>query len=121
MENRYHITYEKNTHKDFKKIKKFSTSKIYYKRIIEEITNNIEKLKYMPRIHKTLICIKDPNGEYRRMVSGKYSIIYKIVKDEIIILRVFNQKENYLNQRNFILREKSQRYLIIKKKLRSIC
>ena len=36
------------------------------------------------------------------------------------ILRIFNQKENYLNQRNFILREKSQPYLIIKKKIRSI-
>ena len=66
MANLYHIIYEKNTHKDFKKIKKFSTSKIYYRRIIEEITSNIENLKYMPRIHKTLICFKDPKGEYRR-------------------------------------------------------
>ena len=41
------------------------------------------------------------------MIFGKYSIIYKIVKNEIIILRIFNQKENYLNQRKFILREKS--------------
>ena len=65
----------------------------------------------MPRIHKTLTYFKDKEGEYRRMLSGKYSIIYKIIKDEIIILRIFNQKENYLNQRKFILREKSQKYL----------
>lgn len=112
MANLYHVTYEKSTHKDLKKIRKFSITKTYYERIMQEITRNIENLKYMPRTHKTLICIKDPNGEYRRMLSGKYSIIYKIEKNEIIILRIFNQKENYLNQRKFILREKSQKYLI---------
>ena len=78
--------------------------------IIEKINKNIENLKYMPRMHKTLIYFKDKNGEYRRMISGKYSVIYKIIEDEIIILRIFNQKENYLNQRKFILREKIQKY-----------
>ena len=112
MESLYHVTYEKSTHKDLKKIKKYSISKTYYERIMQEINRNIENLKFMPRIHKTLICIKDPNGEYRRMASGKYSIIYKIIENEIIILRIFNQKENYLNQRKFILREKSEMYKI---------
>ena len=88
--------------------------------IIKQINNDIERLNFMPRIHKTLISYKDEKGEYRRIVSGKYSIIYKIFENEITILRIFNQKENYLNQRNFILREKSQPYLIIKKKIRSI-
>ena len=68
----------------------------------------------MPRIHKTLISSKDKEGEYRRIVSRKYIIIYKIVIDEIIILRIFNQKENYLNQRHFIQKEESARYLITK-------
>ena len=87
-----------------------------YKRIKKDIAN----LNFMPRIHKTLYSSKDPNGEYRRIISGKYIIIYQIKYDKINILRIFNQKENYLNQRNFILREKSQSYLIIKKKIRSI-
>ena len=112
MESLYHVIYEKSTHKDFKKIRKYSISKTYYERIMQEINKNIENLKFMPRIHKTLICVKDPNGEYRRMIFGKYSIIYKIEKNKIIILRIFNQKENYLNQRKFILREKSQMYKI---------
>lgn len=81
-------------------------------RIIEKIYKDIDNLSYMPRIHKTLICINEPNGEYRRMVSGKYSIIYKIENDEIITLRIFNQKENYLNQKKFILREEPQKYII---------
>jgi len=68
----------------------------------------------MPRIHKTLTTSKNPNREYRRMISGKYSVIYKIDNDKIIILRIFNQKENYLNSKKFILKEESQKYLITK-------
>lgn len=42
------------------------------------------------------------------------SIIYKIKDNEIIILRIFNQKQNYLNSKKFILREKSLKYIITK-------
>ena len=66
----------------------------------------------MPRIHKTLISSNDKEGEYRRMISGKYSIIYKIIKDKIIILRIFNQKEDYLNDKSFILKEESENYML---------
>ena len=65
----------------------------------------------MPRANKTLISAKDRQGEYRRRLSGKYSIIYKINDNQIIILRIFNQKQNYLNSKTFILREKSPRYI----------
>ena len=82
--------------------------------IIKRINKDIEDLLFMPRIHKTLIYFKDKETEYRRIVSGNYVIIYKIVEDEIIVLRIFNQKENYLNSKSFILREKSKKYLIIK-------
>ena len=83
-------------------------------KIIEKIYKDIENLEFMPRTHKTLIYFKDKSGEYRRMVSGKYSVIYKIVRDEIIILRIFNQKENYLNQKSFILKESFQKYIVMK-------
>lgn len=85
-----------------------------FEKIIERIYKDIDNLTFMPRMHKTLIYFKDKNGEYRRIVSGKYIIIYKIVKDEIIVLRIFNQRENYLNQRSFILKEESIKYLITK-------
>lgn len=81
-------------------------------KIMNKTYKDIENLIYMPRTHKTLIYFKDKKGEYRRSVSGKYIIIYKIVKDEIIILRIFNQRENYLNSRSFILKEESEKYLI---------
>lgn len=92
----------------------------YRSKVIEKIDKDIENLKVMPRIHKTVIYFKDNSGEYRRIVSGKYIIIYKIIKDQIIVLRVFNQKENYLNLNKFILREESQIYYLIKYKEKSI-
>ena len=109
----YHnIELSKNAKKDLDRIstylEDYNSSRT---KIIEKINNDIKNLTFMPRIHKTLIYFKDKSGEYRRIVSGKYIIIYKIVKDEIIILRIFNQKENYLNQRNFILKEESLEYL----------
>lgn len=83
-------------------------------KIIEKIYKDIDKLSCMPRINKTLIYLKDKKGEYRRSISGKYSIIYKINDNQIIILRIFNQRENYLNSKTFILREKSQKYSLTK-------
>ena len=83
-------------------------------KIIKKMHEDIEKLSFMPQTHKTLLSYQNPNGEYRRIVSGKYIIIYQINKTQINILRIFNQKENYLNQKRFILREKSQKYVVIK-------
>jgi len=109
----YKTIFSKKAKRDFIKIAKFMKN-YNSNKIIEKIYKSIDNLNYMPRTHKTLNYFKDKNGEYRRMISGKYSIIYKIVKDKIIILRNFNQKENYLNQRKFILREKSEKYKIKK-------
>ena len=81
---------------------------------INKIYKDIETLKFMPRINKTVYTLKDKNSEYRRLISGKYAIIYKIEKDQIIIIRIFNQKQNYLNSNKFILREKSTKYVIKK-------
>lgn len=83
-------------------------------KIIKRIHRDIENLSFMPRAHKTVLSYQNPNGEYRRIVSGKYIIIYQINKNKINILRIFNQKENYLNQRRFILREESPKYVVIK-------
>lgn len=100
-------------YKDIERIKN-RYNYYYQKKLIDRTEKDIMNLAHMPRMHKTLISAKDKDGEYRRMISGKYSVIYKIVKDEIIILRIFNQKENYLNQKKFILKEEIQKYLVIK-------
>lgn len=109
----YKIRFLSRAKKDLNRIaiymKEYNANKI-----IQKIHSDIDKLKYMPRIHKTLIYNKDKAGEYRRMISGKYSVIYKIEENKIIILRIFNQRENYLNHKKFILKEKSQKYIITK-------
>ena len=47
-------------------------------------------VQLMPRIHKTLYSSRNPNGEYRRIVSGKYIIIYQIQEEQINILRIYS-------------------------------
>lgn len=97
--------------KDLKRIHGYM-KEYNFEKVIERVYKDIENLKYMPRMHKTIFYYTNPEIEYRRIVSGKYVIIYKIEKNEIIILRIFNQKENYLNQKKFILREEPQKYII---------
>lgn len=111
MIKRYHIIYEESAYSDLKEIEDSYNCK---EKIINKIEKDIKSLEYMPRTTKTLISSKDRYGEYRRKISGKYSIIYKIVDDEIIILRIFNQKQNYLNSETFILKEKSLKYILMK-------
>ena len=43
-----------------------------------------------------------------------FKIVNKILNNQITILRVFSEKQNYLNLNDFILKEKSEKYLIIK-------
>ena len=119
MDIQYRITYDKKFYKDLYLIE-LRTTDSYYRKLKNKMSVVIENLQFMPRSHKTIYTLKDPMGEYRRIVLDKYSIIYKIVKYEIIILRIFNQKENYLNLNKFILREESQKYYLIKSKAKSI-
>lgn len=107
----YHIIYEESVYKDMERIINSSYS-FYQEELINKIKKDIMSLAYMLQIHKTLIASNDKYGEYRRMVSGKYSIIYKIIKDEIMILRIFYQKEDYLNDQSFILKEESEEYIV---------
>ena len=109
----YKTIFSQKAKRDLIKIAKFMRN-YNSNKIIEKIYKDIENLEFMPRINKTLIYFKDKNGEYRRIISGKYIVIYKIVEDEIIILRIFNQKENYLNSKKFILKEEFQKYVVIK-------
>ena len=112
MESHYQIIYTDNMQRDLDKIKDYCYE-VNIKNIITKIEQDIQCLTFMPRAYKTLVFVKDPQGEYRRMISGRYSIIYKIEENTIIILRIFNQKQNYLNSTNFVLKEESSQYKII--------
>ena len=104
----FKISMSTSSKKDIKKICRYMKG-YNIEKIMTRLKEDIDYLKFMPRIHKTLYYSNDPNGEYRRIVSGKYIIIYKIFKNQII-MRIFSQKQNYLNSKNFILREKVHQY-----------
>lgn len=111
----YKISLSNEANKDMDKISKYLKNfEANRDIIIKKIDKDINNLCFMPRIHKTIFYYTNPEMECRRMISGKYSVIYKIIDDEIIILRIFNQKQNYLNHKNFILKEKSPKYIITK-------
>ena len=64
-------------HEDIERIKSCYNYS-YQEKSINKLEQDIINLTYMPRIHKTLTVSNDKDGEYRRMISGNYSIIYKI-------------------------------------------
>ena len=103
----YKIKFSDKSKRDFRRISNYVEGERLEK-IYQQIDKDINNLQFMPRKNKTLYSSKEPNGEYRRLILGKYIIIYQIYNDQITVLRVFNQKENYLNQSKFILREKSK-------------
>lgn len=110
----YKIKLSKESKRDIRRLANYIEKYNYKTKLYKIIVDNIRNLTYMTRTHKTLYSFKDPKGEYRRIVSGKYIIIYKILNNQITILRVFSEKQNYLNLNNFILKEKSEKYLITK-------
>lgn len=107
----YRLELTNDAKTDLDELSKYLEEKGFYRnKVIEKINKDIVNLKYMPRIHKALLYLKDKQGEYRRIISGKYIIIYQINKDCINILRVFSEKQNYLNSENFIVKEEIQKY-----------
>ena len=109
----YKLEITKEAKNDLDKISEYLENYINYRdKVIEKINTDIINLRFMPRIHKTVTTHENPKGEYRRIVSGNYVIIYQINKEKIRILRVFSEKQNYFNQTNFILKEKSIKYIL---------
>ena len=106
---KYNIRILEEAEIDLVNIKKYIYSN---EKQIKKIYVDIQSLEFMPKRYKTLSYAKDKTGEYRRMISGNYSIIYKILEEEIIIIRIFHQKQNFLNQSKFILKENSNIYKI---------
>lgn len=113
----YKIEVSDEANQDIYKLTKYLQEfKYNMNKVVRKLNEDIDNLIFMPRAHKTLISSKNPDGEYRRMISGKYIVIYQIEKEQINILRVFSEKQNYLNSKNFILKEESQKYKVNKRR-----
>lgn len=83
---------------DFKTIGKFLSERSKNK-LIKEINIRFQNLKQMPKIYQRIYYEKSTDTDYRRIVHRKYIIIYKIQKNQITILRIVSEKENYLKSR----------------------
>lgn len=80
----YKIDYKSSVIKDFKKIDKTQCNKLVSKVEID-LSNNPEKGKAL-------------QGEYKGLFSyrmGDYRVIYTIMKDSVLILKVAHRKEVY--------------------------
>lgn len=104
MEELYQIIYEKAAIKDLNRIKKYCSSR-YYKNTIQSIINALKIIKVFPKMSKTLYSIENRFGDYRRAIIKKYVIIYKIEYKQIRVLRIFNVRENYINNDMFMVKE----------------
>lgn len=98
----YRINFSDKANSDINRIAEYR-QRYNVEKIIGKIYEDIENLNFMPRAHKTVLYYANPNGEYRRIVSGKYIIIYKI-----IILRIFFTKTKLFKFKKFYSKRKIQ-------------
>ncbi len=63
------------------------------RKVLKDKYRNIIKMPWMyPRLYYE----KKTKTDFRKIVYQNYIIIYKIQKNQIIILRIVSEKENYL-------------------------
>ncbi len=67
----------------------------------EELYIKYDDIKRMPRLYQRVFYEKKTKTDYRRIVHRKYIIIYKIHNNQITILRIVFQKEDYLKSQFF--------------------
>ena len=62
----------------------------------EELYIKYDDIKLMPRLYQRVFYEEKTKTDYRRIVHKKYIIIYKIHNNQITILRIVSEKEDYL-------------------------
>jgi len=85
---------------DLKNIYNFYSSKSYIaaKKLIQKIKNKPKTIQSsgFEKIGK----IDDINPKYRRLIVGYYKILYRIENNQIIIIRIFDSRQNPKKLRN---------------------
>ena len=80
----YNIVYKKSVHRDLKRIPKLETD-----RLLNQIETELAK---KADAHPTL---KGPFAGLRRCRSGDYRVIYAILGDDVLVLRIGHRKDIY--------------------------
>lgn len=97
MELLYKVKYHSVFLKDIEQLKKSVNEKKFTK-FMNQFRFEKAMLKRFPRMYPIIENRKSQNQEYRRIVLEKHIIIYKINSRDIIFLRIFHEKTNYINQ-----------------------
>ncbi len=70
-------------------------------RFLEELFLKYDDIKLMPRLYQRVFYEEKTKTDYRRIVHRKHIIIYKIHNNQITILRIVSEKEDYLKSQFF--------------------
>ena len=68
------------------------------KQLMKKVEETINRLKIMPEAYPIIKKYNELRMKYRRIVIGKYVIIYTILKKEIYIVHMYYGRSNYLNK-----------------------
>lgn len=83
----YNIVYKKSVQRDLKKLSKDEARQVL-KQIEEELSNNAE----------TYPVLKGQFGGLRKYRVGAYRVIYAILKDNVLVLRIGHRKDVYTRE-----------------------
>lgn len=83
----YKVTYKKSVFRDLSKLEKKDSKKIIL-RIEKELKSNADQHPILKGLFKGL----------RKLRVGNYRVIYSIINNDVLILRIAHRKEVYKNQ-----------------------
>lgn len=100
MVQNYKLIISDDADEDLTKIINHLSSK-NIKKFTEELLRKYENIRTMPKLYQRIYYEERTKEDYRRIVHKKYIITYKIYKNQITILRIVSEKENYLKSKFF--------------------
>lgn len=100
MEQKYELIVSEDADNDLSKIVQHLSEK-NTKKFSKELLLKYENITQIPKLYQRLYYEENKKADYRRIVHMKYIIIYKIHKNQITILRIVSEKEDYLKSKIF--------------------
>lgn len=83
----------KTVHDEFNYLKEFVSVKIAHK-FKDEFVNQVDVILPFYLSHPECRFLPTRNNIYRNIIWGNFLIVYKILKNEILILGLFHSKQN---------------------------
>lgn len=91
----YEIIIAEQTHEDLARIREYMYEDKFEK-FITKVYEKYDNLVYMPWMYPRLYYEKNTHSDYRKILLEKYIIIYKIQKNQITVIKIASEKEDYL-------------------------